>query len=588
MKNVFCFVVDAMSALYLYDEYKTTPFINKLAAKSHNCTNIFSQGPYTEAALTPMYTGRDNMDLGGNFFRGNEAKKTIFEAFDEKGYDVLNYTQPLIYPKTMHRGINQERYGVAYFFSAVYDYRISYYVPLYKNSELTERDYERLYELLDSNFEFWLKYLNDCKNKEPVADFVNLYGDRNYDFAKNIARVEEEYKNYIADKKAYLHSLFELGSAHPVFSIEKYDMSCKADNEQLYLKIEQRYKDFFKKLERFNKSHNKGTEHDFVHTSITALKHLFRGKPGMIYDELKKFRYYLRFCDTEKCIKELFDKKSNYKPEPSFLKYFSHFEKWYSARETENPFFCLMHVSDLHIPEIFFSIDSESIEELDEELRIMSDYLDSLPEKFEGNVIYNLSMRYVDLCLEKIYDKLQKMNLLEDTLVIITADHGSSFRYNPIRESVVNNNYIENYSIPCLIYNEAEISPHKDVNYYTTKDLIKTIARVADVDADDFTGISMLEESDRKDFAIVEYLGGGCPDINRRPLWMIIRNDRWTVGIRQRVDAPFDESNIVCIYDRISDPKEKNNLCGKISVKEIEYLHNALKNRFERICEQNY
>ena len=26
----------------------------------------------------------------------------------------------------------------------------------------------------------------------------------------------------------------------------------------------------------------------------------------------------------------------------------------------------------------------------------------------------------------------------------------------------------------------------------------------------------------------------------------------------------------------------------KISVKEIEYLHNALKNRFERICEQNY
>ena len=25
-----------------------------------------------------------------------------------------------------------------------------------------------------------------------------------------------------------------------------------------------------------------------------------------------------------------------------------------------------------------------------------------------------------------------------------------------------------------------------------------------------------------------------------------------------------------------------------ISVKEIEYLHNALKNRFERICEQNY
>lgn len=582
-KNIFCLVVDAMSFAYMHDDYGTTPFINRIASQGHSCVNMFSQGPYTEAALTPFYTGADNMDFGGNFFRGNETPKTIFEAFNENGYDVLNYTQPLIYPTTMHRGINEERYGVGYFFSAVYDYRINYYASLFEKGELRDIDYCRLFELLESNFAFWLQYLKECRDQKPVADFVNTYGKRDYDFDRNIQKVEYEYKCYRTDKMAYLHELFRQGMNHPVFAIEKYDMSNKADNDFVYNRIAKSYASFFRKLKKFNKRHNRG----YVLGAIDRVcRAALRVSKTGVYNELKKFYYFLKVCDTEKEIDTLFQKKSNYKPEPTMLEYFAHFQNWYQRKDAQNPFFCMMHVSDLHTPEIFFSIDSNSVEEVEAELQVMSDYLDSLPDDFEGNVVYNLSMRYVDLCLEKMYERMEKMGILDNTVLHITADHGSSFRYSPIRETLVNNDYAENYNIPCILYKPGEIVPCVDTCFHTTKDMIKTLAVIADVDWEGFTGTNIIEPQKSNGYAIVEYMGSGCPDLSRKPLCMVIRNDDWTLGIRQNINGEFNTSNIVCVYNRRNDPKEQNNLLGKVDLEIVRSLHEVLRCRFERIREQ--
>lgn len=162
-ENIFCLIIDALSFPYMNDKYNAMPFLKSLQNSGHNCLNMYSQGPYTEAALTPFYTGRDNMDFGGNFFRGQQTPLTTFEAFRNDGFNVINYTQPLIYPKPMSRGINQERYGVCYFFAAVWDYRLSYFAELNKSGKLTEKDYDEIYELVETNFEFWLIYFNKCK-----------------------------------------------------------------------------------------------------------------------------------------------------------------------------------------------------------------------------------------------------------------------------------------------------------------------------------------------------------------------------------------------------------------------------------------
>lgn len=582
--NIFTLVVDAMSFSYMQDKYNTTPFITQLMAKSHNCTNVYSQGPYTEAALTPFYSGADNMDLGGNFYRGNGAEKTIFEAVSQRGYRVLTYTQPLIYPDAMHRGINEERYGVSYFFSAVYDYRLNYYKGLYESGEMTQQDFDLLYPLLESNFSFWLQYLTDCRDDSPKADFVNAYSDKSYDFDGNIARVQAQYDAYKQDPKAYIIELFTQGAEHPVFAIAKYDMDSKASNDYIYEVIAWKYQLFFEKLVRFNKEHN-GKDSGLVALLPRLMKALAKGSKEGIYSALKQYYYYLKLCGTKKDLQQLMGKKSNFKAEPTILEYFSHFQNWLEGNQ-DDPFFCMMHISDLHTPEIFFSIDSNSLEAVEAELQVMNDYLDSLPADFRGNVVYNLSMRYVDLCVEKMYRWMEETGLLENTVFMLTADHGSSFRYHPIRQSIVNNDYVENYHIPFFVHWQGQIQPKEDDRFYTTKDISKTIVALARADDPVFTGTDVLSGEGACDYAITEYLGSGCPDLARRPLWLVIRDKRYTVAIRQKISQPFTPENILSVYDRQADPMEQRNLLGSVPYDEISYLHQALEQRFCSIQQQ--
>ena len=582
--NIFTLVVDALSFSYMQDKYHTMPFITGLMEKSHSCTNVYSQGPYTEAALTPFYTGADNLDLGGNFYRGNAAEQTVFEAVSNQGYRVLSYTQPLIFPAAMHRGINEERYGVSYFFSALYDYRLNYYQHLYESGQMTQQDFDMLDPLLESNFSFWLQYLTDCRDGSPKADFVNTYSDKNYDFDGNLARVQEQYAAYKADSKAYILDIFAKGKDHPVFAIEKYDMNRKADNDYIFEVISWKYQLFFEKLARFNKEHNRKNS-----GMLAVLPRLVKAaakcsKEG-IYSALKEYYYYLKMCSTKKDLRRLLGQKSNYKPEPTMLQYFSHFRNWLEKQKND-PFFCMIHVSDLHTPEIFFSIDSDSLEAVEGELRVMMDYLDALPVDFQGNVVYNLSMRYVDLCVEKMYRWMEEKGLLENTVFMLTADHGSSFRFSPVRSGIVNNDYVENYHIPFLVHWQDHIPPKQDDRFFTTKDISKTIVALAGADASVFTGTNVLREEGACAYSITEYLGPGCPDLARRPIWMVIRDKRYTVAIRQNIYAPFTRKNILAVYDRQADPMEQQNLRSSIAYDQISDLHTALEQRLHSIAQQ--
>lgn len=585
-KNVFCLIVDALSYVHMDGPYDPMPFLSELRKKGHDCKNVYSQGPYTEAALTPFYTGRDNLDFGGNFFRGDETPITVFEAIEKKGYDVLNYTQPLIYPKPMHRGINEERYGVAYFFSAVWDYRLAYYRDLEREGKLRADDYTKIYELLDANFAFWLKYFTDCRDNASAADFINAYAGDDFDFDGSIAAVGAQYGKFTADKAAYVAELFEKGPEHPVFAIPEYGMTKKADNANVYEVIGEEFKGFFKKLDGFNKKHNAHTGCGFWGTAKSLVKALFGFSEKEMYAAAKKYRYYRRIRSTADETRRMKELKSNYKPEPTILEYFSHFEKWAAARDGGKPFYCMMHVSDLHTPEIFFSIDTGDIDRVRSELRVMNEYLDSLPDDFCGNVVYYLSMRYVDLCIEKMYKRLETSGLLDDTLFVVTADHGSSYGFDPIRESVVNNEHEENYHIPCVFVGNG-LPPLSDDNYYTTKDIVKTIACYCGADDDLFTGVDILGGRAESRYAIVEYLGGGCPDISRRSVILVVRDERWCVGFSAPIDAEFSADGIFCVYDRARDRHETVNLVKTVHHEDIKHLTAVLEERFAEIKKEN-
>jgi arylsulfatase A-like enzyme len=167
---------------------------------------------------------------------------------------------------------------------------------------------------------------------------------------------------------------------------------------------------------------------------------------------------------------------------------------------------------------------------------------------------------------------------------VISADHGSSFRYAPLRDSLVNNRYEENYHIPCLIYGNG-IQPKENANYYTTKDIVKTMLVSAGVASEKFHGADILS-GQRQDYAITEYLGGGCPDIFRKPLLLTVRNDEYCVGISRKLSEDFSKSQIVCVYDRQNDPSELHNIVAETGFEKIETLVAVVNARFDEIKKQ--
>lgn len=74
----------------------------------------------------------------------------------------------------------------------------------------------------------------------------------------------------------------------------------------------------------------------------------------------------------------------------------------------------------------FFFYDIPNLELLDQEVEILDDFINSNNPKTRGNNIYWLPLCYVDFWIQKFYNKLKSMTLLEDTILVVVADHGLS------------------------------------------------------------------------------------------------------------------------------------------------------------------
>ena len=88
--------------------------------------------------------------------------------------------------------------------------------------------------------------------------------------------------------------------------------------------------------------------------------------------------------------------------------------------------------------------------------------------------------------------------------------------------------------------------------------------------------------------AISEYLGGGCPDIKRKPIQFVARDDRWAVHVEQFLSGDFENGNLRAIYDRVEDPLETKNLVNnEYARNSVGYLVEVVKCRWLAIRSQN-
>jgi arylsulfatase A-like enzyme len=196
-------------------------------------------------------------------------------------------------------------------------------------------------------------------------------------------------------------------------------------------------------------------------------------------------------------------------------------------------------------------------------------------------------MVYVDFWIKKMFEKMKDTGMLDNTVVLITADHGSSYCYEPLRnERLVTNSHSANYHIPMFLY-DSSYGKKVIKGYYNSKDVIPTLLEICGLKKPGgFTGVSMLDDKKNPMMCDSEYMGTGCPDIRLRPIQYVARNQKYVISYEVKASEEFENGILKEVYDISIDKDECNNLIKHIDSLEIQDLLQFLKKRHERIHDE--
>lgn len=587
-KNIIVLVVDSLSYECLCGVYKEVkaPFLNKLASENFIATKMYSEAPYTEAAVGGLMAGQHTLDYGG-YLRGfNDSPINIFEVFKRNGYKVYNSSNtPHMHTDIWTRGVDDNFYHGTPDSNAIKSYRLDYYADLYKKNELHDYDYAYIVDLLDGFFKNQIAMINKIKNNSEETDLIND-AVKGYDYDDLNNKWVKEKELYQSDKKNYINKLLS-GNGCNFYSLPILKLNNKVKNEtskDMFVKIFKNiYLQIYKTQKRLNEKNNK-YNFRIINEAITDFlkkpsKKMFRNLEKTVYLNLEakhRFEFKKWFTRDYGSIKDA----------PSFVLHYKHLLDWLDKNKDLKTF-AYLHFDDFHNPSVFFTYDSEDENVLRKEADDVLTYLQSLAKDYKGNVVTDLSLLYVDRQIEKFFAELEKRDLLTNTSILITADHGYPYNLFPIREDYGNAMYLENYHVPCIIVDED----HKKQicnTYQSTYDIPATLCHLADIKKPvEFIGNSVLEEHCGKDHVIFEYLGGGCPDLTRRPIHYGCFNDDMFIKVVVNIDDEITNEKIVKIYDLKRDPLEYKNLVHRLDKNDdrVQFLLSKLKERHREIIQ---
>lgn len=503
-----------------------------------------------------IYCGQDVLQNRGYLFRFKDAPLTIFEAMQEKGYvTYFNSYQPQCHPSSVRRGVDHLFYNVGYDQGALWSYRLGHYAEVYRQNALTEADYQALEEIFEDNLSQWIRFTDDMLSGDPSVSMIRDNAP-DYDAAAVKALVSEQYRLYREDPWGYIHQVLTQGTGHCLFKIPAYVQSGKIADRTAILQIKTLFTPLFQRIRkmsvRLNRKNTKGLWKGPARKFGELVKH-----PGM--NSLKNLAKSMLLSANAIYDLDLFERLDNcdwFKNAPSGRTHIDHYISWAKAH-TDAHFACI-HIDDIHNPEVFFTYDSDDLALLRQEERSAQELLDQIPESYSGSLTHDLSLRYMDNVIRYLYEQLAESGLLEDTCVLICADHGFSFSGNPLRDSAVVNLYLENYNIPCVITGSG-LPDRQITDLRSSKDIPATLCYLADRQVPAaFTGAPVTNEAGYPCVQI-EYCGGGCPDISRRELKIAAFDKTYFVGTLGTLQ---DELKITEIYDLEADPKQLNNLAG--------------------------
>jgi len=558
-----------------------TPFLDSLKKESICPSKMFSHGPYTNAATRSLYTGRNTLDDFGYFFQLNTSPVTDFQVFHDVGYETYAITYPYyIIGPGMQKHIDHFYYTTGFEFNSEWGGIYKYYHDLIGDRRLTSEEYALLKCRTDLLFQTWLIFYEDLLSKDEASAMIRqqLVG---VDLAKDLCLLQKEYEQFRNSKENYIDDLIERGLDHVLPSINHILIDKSISREYLN-GIHRAHKGFFSKLVKNNIKAN------ICKNAPTAKRFYLAFERYFKYSDKEAFLFlsnYLGSLTSFQLMKKRWgtEKWQNMPSARTQLQFIA--DDILKNRESDKPFYISMQIEEAHNNIAFFSYDCQDDNQIEEEIRVLKMYLDELGAGFRGNIVYYLALRYIDYAIEEFCNRLKSLGLWDNTTLLITADHGSSYTFYPLHSRRVNCFDEESYHIYSIIRHPGLKGRVIDT-YQNSRDILPTLLDVVGIKPSPyFKGHSMLDETRPSlPYTLGEYMGPGCPDMHAsKPMWLRAQDENYLIGYKVSVNQVFEDGELAVVFDLKKDPKALYNINFAFDRKKVDYLLAPMKARFLEI-----
>lgn len=575
-KNVIFLVIDSL----IYDKIGCTkygespsPFLDSLKKKSLWCTNMYSQGPYTEAGNKALVSGDNSLNRGGYMHNLNDCAKIYIEAFKDAGYETYDFILPYyLYCARLLDKIDHQFFTSGFVTDSVTSNRLDYFAEKKKKGTLNKWDYEDIIKQLDPVFECWRNFL-DRSYLERYTCIESIC--KNYNWSKAKRDFETQEKAYYADKKKYADEFLDNHTNHPLLENEKFIFTDYVNEEFIKESVFNKHAAFFRDLK---KKQIKAGLKNGVYSKKEVIKSILKTIKGCKIDGYLK---YFVFSIVGYKEAKGYTKKEFYQMQPSMRTFTRKVLEEFAKPNNGIPKMFHLHPEELHNRFNYFSYDINDSALIDYEFGLFEKYLSGLDPNYKGQILYDIALRYADDCIRELYEGLEKNGLLDKTVLVITADHGSFYNCVPVRHAFQNTCHTENFHIPTLIYDGSNPQNRVIDSYHTSKDILPTVYELSGVTKPtEIDGISLLDDSNQPNYALTEYVGNGCPNMREKEVDFIIRDKKYMIQYMVNIFEPFESGHFERIYDLENDPYELKDLSFDPNVRNaVGYLLDPMKSR---------
>jgi len=541
IKNVILFVVDSLRydrIGYITGNKKTSPTIDYLAKNGISCNNIFSCSCPTQLAMPSVMTSTLPLDYNGYDYGIKYRPNTLAEVLQSNNFKTVGYVTGTALSSFFgyNRGFDDFLEGITIdlFWFNFRKHYINYYLSCRKTGTISDIEYYEITgDLLQNVFEYMLYYCEGKINEKKEGSFLldREMQIENYELIQS--RINDEIEGLIRNPKKYIDNKIEklqITNLAYDYQIARYDLYDYLSIEGLFIESK-----VVTNLFTYNK------------------KQFMRVMNKFNLDWIQFNKSYYGGINDELLIGNMINYINNHDKDNIFM--------W-------------AHLIDLHGKRYNYNKIQLPILKIDKYGMFQKD----------SDKSYDLSVRKTDEHISRIFDLLSKKNILDETLIIITADHGFEAGFPNRKVGTGSASFYDEFiHIPLILYN-PQISPMSINSLCSSIDIAPTILSLLGIDIPDtFKGYPVFsKEVKEREYVISEHTHRGPCDLERKPLYISIRTKEYKLIWKEYIYNRDNSNQQFELYDLIKDPFEKNNVYSDSRYSTVqEWLMDKVKERYK-------